>query len=217
MAVPTPRVLEPATAAPRVGQTINNNNNNNNCTPSPRVVPPTTTMTALDRLRNRLATKTVRSNARSSTLRTNSVRLKPIEEENLPHTIGTIIRKKFKKGTLNGKISSYDKERDYYMVEYEDGDSEELRHRSVERYIVTADTKIDQLQRLTRTRLQAKTSKQIMDTMERHHLYAVFDEATGKMLEYRHLMNHADPEIRKTWQRSSANYFYLLNALFEHF
>jgi hypothetical protein len=68
MAVPTPRVLEPATAAPRVGQTINNNNNNN-CTPSPRVVPPTTTMTALDRLRNRLATKTVRSNARSSTFK----------------------------------------------------------------------------------------------------------------------------------------------------
>jgi hypothetical protein len=44
-----------------------------------------------------------------------------------------------------------------------------------------------------------------MDTMEKHHLYAVFDEATGKMLEYRHLMNHPDPEIRKTWQRSSAN------------
>jgi hypothetical protein len=44
-----------------------------------------------------------------------------------------------------------------------------------------------------------------MNTMEKHHLYAVFDEATGKMLEYRHLMNHPDPEIRKTWQRSSAN------------
>jgi hypothetical protein len=91
------------------------------------------------------------------------------------------------------------------MVEYADGDSEELRHKSVERYIVTVDTKIDQLQRLTRSRLQAKTAKQIIDTMEKHHLYAVFDEVTGKMLEYRHLMNHPDPEIRKTWQRSSAN------------
>jgi hypothetical protein len=38
-----------------------------------------------------------------------------------------------------------------------------------------------------------------------HHPYAVFDEATGKMLEYRHLMNHPDPEIRKVWQRLSAN------------
>jgi hypothetical protein len=90
------------------------------------------------------------------------------------------------------------------MVEYEDGDSEELRHKSVERYIVTADTNIDQLQRLTRSRLQAKTAKQIMKT-RRHHLYAIFDKATGKMLEYRHLMNHPDPEIRKTWKRSSAN------------
>ncbi len=43
--------------------------------------------------------------------------------------------------------------------------------------------------------------------MEKHHLYAVFDEATGKMLEYRHLMNHPDPEIRKVWQKSSANEF----------
>jgi hypothetical protein len=53
---------------------------------------------------------------------------------------GTTIRKSFKKGTLNGKISSYDKEREYYMIEYEDGDSEELRHKTVERYIITADT-----------------------------------------------------------------------------
>jgi hypothetical protein len=163
------------------------------------VVPPTTTTTALDRLRNRLATKTIRNIARSSDRRTNSVRiLKPILEERTTIPVGTTIRKKFKKGTLNGKISSYDKEREYYMIEYEDGDSEELRHKSVERYIITADTNIDQLQKLTRSRLQAKTAKQIMDTMEKHHIYAVFDEATGKMLEYRHLMNHPDPEIRKT-------------------
>ena len=50
-------------------------------------------------------------------------------------------------------------------------------------------------------------TKQIMNTMEKHHLYAVFDEATGKMLEYRHLMNHPDPEIKKVWQKSSANEF----------
>jgi len=31
------------------------------------------------------------------------------------------------------------------MIEYNDGDSSELRHKTVERYIVTADTKIDQL------------------------------------------------------------------------
>jgi hypothetical protein len=26
---------------------------------------------------------------------------------------------------------------------------------------------------------------------------AVFEEKTGKMLEYRHLINHEDPEVRK--------------------
>jgi len=134
------------------------------------------------------------------------VRLQPILEENLPHTIGTIIRKKFKKGTLNGKISSYDKERVYYMVEYEDGDSEELRHKSVERYIVTAcGYKNRPITKANSIEVTSENWEQIMNTMEKHHLYAVFDEATGKMLEYRHLMNHPDPEIRKTWQRSSAN------------
>jgi hypothetical protein len=57
-------------------------------------------------------------------------KLQPILEENLPHTVGTIIRKIFKKGTLNGKITSYDNEREYYMIEYTDGDLEELRHKT---------------------------------------------------------------------------------------
>jgi hypothetical protein len=46
------------------------------------------------------------------------------------------------------------------MIECEGGDSEELRHKTVERYIITADTAIDQLKRLTRSRLQAKTAVQ---------------------------------------------------------
>jgi hypothetical protein len=211
MAVPTPRVTIPVTTTTaldrvrnrlRTKSALKNARSRQARTKSVRFTLPTT---AWERLTTRLGTKSARNNARPSGLRTNSVRtLKPILEEKTTIPVGTIIRKKFKKGTLNGKISSYDKEREYYMIEYEDGDSEELRHKSVERYIVTADTKIDQLQRLTRSRLQAKTAKQIMNTMEKHHLYAVFDEATGKMLEYRHLMNHPDPEIRKVWQKSSA-------------
>jgi uncharacterized protein len=69
MAVPTPRVLEPAAAAPRVGE---NNNDNNNQDHPPRVVVPTTT-TAVDRLRNRLGTKSALKNARSRSLTTKSV------------------------------------------------------------------------------------------------------------------------------------------------
>jgi hypothetical protein len=40
-----------------------------------------------------------------------------------------------------------------------------------------------------------------------HHAMAVFEEKTGKMLEYRHLINHEDPEVRKKWQLSGANEF----------
>ena len=77
--------------------------------------------------------------------------LKSIAEESLPHTTGTKIRKAFKKNhksknkQLNGIITLYDKDRQYYMIEYEDGDSEELRHKTVEMYIVTANTAMDQL------------------------------------------------------------------------
>jgi hypothetical protein len=127
MAVPSPRVLETDTSAPRVDE-------NNNSQP-PRVVDTTiTTTTALDQLRNRLGTKAVHNSGGSRSIRTDSVwRLRPITEENLPFATGTTIKKAFKKGTLNGKISAYDKEREYYMIEYEDGDSEELRHRTVGR------------------------------------------------------------------------------------
>jgi hypothetical protein len=43
MAAPSPRVLETAEAAPRVGENNNNNNNNNNGNQSPRVNTITTT------------------------------------------------------------------------------------------------------------------------------------------------------------------------------
>jgi hypothetical protein len=217
MAVPSPRVLETATSAPRVDE-----NDNNITNQSPRVGnTTTTTATALDQLQNRLATKSVQNSARSRQLRTNSVQLdqlrnnklatKPVQnsersrqvrtnsvkgqsitEEILPHTVGTtIVGKIFKKGTLNGKITSYDKDRQYYIIEYEDGDSEELRHKTVERYIITAETAIDQLQRLTtRSRLQAKTgvqnNKLTMETttndLPPNHAMAVFEVKTEKML-----------------------------------
>jgi hypothetical protein len=94
------------------------------------------------------------------------------------------------------------------MIKYKNGDSGELRHKTVERYIITADTAIYQLKQLTRSRLQAKTAVQNNNnqpTMESttnelappHHAMAVFNETTEKMLEYRHLIKHKDPEIKK--------------------
>jgi hypothetical protein len=232
MAAPIPRVLETAVAAPRVD--VNNNNNNSNH--SPRVeVTTTTTTDRLQRVLNRLEAKTVPNSERSSRKRTKSVRfpdncegpsalrtkLSRIAEEISPHSIGTKIRKSFKKTHHNGIITSYDKDREYYMIEYEDGDSEELRHKTVEKYIITANTEMDQMKRLTRSSLQAKatihkTKREAMkmafnafndSNLPLHHAMPVFDEVTSKMLEYRHLINHSDPEIRKQWQSSGANEF----------
>ena len=144
MAAPTPRVLETAVAAPRVD--VNNNNNYNH---SPRVAVTTTTTTTdrLQRVLNRLTTKSAPISERSSRKRTKSVRfpencegpsalrtkLSQIAEEILPYTTGTKISKAFKKNHktknkhLNGIISSYNKDREYYMIEYEDGDSKKQR------------------------------------------------------------------------------------------
>jgi hypothetical protein len=144
----TPRVLETVAASPRVDENNNNNNSNGNQSPRLATTTTTTTTTSIDQLRNRLNTNSAHNNARSNQVRTNPVRLQSITEEVLPHTINTKIRKKFKHGTLNGIITSYDKEREYYMIEYNDGDSEELTHKIVAKYIVTANSAIDQLKRL---------------------------------------------------------------------
>jgi hypothetical protein len=40
-----------------------------------------------------------------------------------------------------------------------------------------------------------------------HYAMAVFDEKSGKMLDYRQFINHPDPEIRKIWQYSVSNKF----------
>ena len=50
------------------------------------------------------------------------------------------------------------------MVEYEDDDSEKLSHNSVDQYIVIVDTNndIDQMQRLTRSGLQAKIARKFV-------------------------------------------------------
>jgi hypothetical protein len=153
----TPRVLETVAAAPRVDEN-NNNNNSSNSNQTPRVATTTTTTTtttAIDQLQNRLNTNSAR-NARSNQLRTNPVRLQLITEEVLPHTLGTTIRKAFKNGTLNGKITSYGKEREYYMIEYDDGDSEELRQKTVEKYIVTANSAIDQMKKINKIDITSK-------------------------------------------------------------
>jgi aspartate carbamoyltransferase catalytic subunit len=101
----------------------------------------------------------------------------------------SIIKQKYFYRSKSGVRQFYFFQTNFLTCRAEDG--------PVERYIVTADTAIDELQRLTISRLQAKTTQQMITTMKKHHIYAVFDETTGKMLQYRHLIKHPDPKVRE--------------------
>jgi hypothetical protein len=80
------------------------------------------------------------------------------------------------------------------------------------------DTEKDRMKRFTRSSIiqQAHAATQqrpppTTDTpivpLPPHYAMAVFDETSGKMLDYRQLINHPDPEIRKVWQYSVSNEF----------
>ena len=43
--------------------------------------------------------------------------------------------------------------------------------------------------------------------MPKHFAHAVFDEAAGKLIEYRHLLQHPDNATREQWQRAGSNEF----------
>ena len=38
-----------------------------------------------------------------------------------------------------------------------------------------------------------------------HFTMAVYDEDTGKMIDYKQLINHSNKQTREWWQKSSAN------------
>jgi hypothetical protein len=90
------------------------------------------------------------------------------------------------------------------MIEYEDGDTEELRHKTVERYIslqqkysngsITMTNKIKVTSENNNTEYSKKTTMvTTTNKLPPNHAMAVLKEKTGKMLEYRHLINHKDP------------------------
>ena len=40
-----------------------------------------------------------------------------------------------------------------------------------------------------------------------HFAMTVYDEATGKMIDYKQLVNHSDKQTREAWQKSAAHEF----------
>ena len=70
---------------------------------------------------------------------------------------------------------------------------------------------LDNQARITRSQMRTHSSEftQAMAIMERNtvseSLHAIFDEASGKVLKYRQLLNH--PDYKEVWSKSSANEF----------
>jgi hypothetical protein len=73
------------------------------------------------------------------------------------------------------------------------------------------DTEKDRMKRFTGSSLHQQANavkhRTLTVSLPPHYAMAVFDEASGKMLDYKQLVNHPDPKIRKVWQHSVSNEF----------
>merc|ERR1712214_178175 len=114
---------------------------------------------------------------------TNTQQLETIARTATIFPNGTIIRKKIGRAIQRGTVTRYDENRKYYWIDYENGDSEEMRHRYVEKY--KCNDKPDIIRRKS-NRIQQQTHT----TTDVQVAYAVYDEETGKMMEMRDLRNH---------------------------
>jgi hypothetical protein len=138
-------------------------------------------------------------------------RLRSILEENKIYPDGTEIMKQFNGNKIYRRtVTSHNEERDLYRIDYDDGDWEEMNQKQVKK-IICLDTEKDQVKRMTRSSLhqQANAVEQRSTTipLPPHYAMVVFDKKSGKMLEYRELINHDDPQIQKMWQYSVSNEF----------
>ena len=141
----------------------------------------------------------------------------PISEEQEVFPLGTTVRKKFNRFTHIGRIIKYDEEKEWYTIEYQDGDWEEMNAKEVSRYKCTVDmSTIDNVRRLTRSSRAAALSafkavnkNDAIITNDRvipkGCVNAVFDEETKMMMEIKALINHKNPSTRKIWRQGVSN------------
>ena len=91
-------------------------------------------------------------------------RMAPHAEPRVDTTIyptGTIIMKKFGKGIHRGEVKRYDKDRKYYWIDYNNGDSEEMTQKQLKQFKYI-DKDSDLVKRLTRSSInQANSIKKI--------------------------------------------------------
>ena len=64
----------------------------------------------------------------------NGQRLATIAEEPTIYKNGNVIRKKLGRTLQRGTVTRYNNKREYYWIDYENGDSEEMQHQFVTKY-----------------------------------------------------------------------------------
>jgi hypothetical protein len=105
---------------------------------------------------------------------------------------GTKIKKKFGKNIFTGTVTAYNSKAQLYYVEYSDGDSEEMIAKEVQQYKCTTNhTAVERLRsRKAQNQANAETQKTYTVPLPQHFAHAVWDDESGRMLEFRHLLNH---------------------------
>ena len=115
--------------------------------------------------------------------------------------IGTIMMKNYSNKIQRGEVTHYFEDEKKYFIVYKSGENEKVSNRILNRYQCT-NTDTDRTRRILRlsTRLQRanivkETKNKPSPAGERlpgHFAMAVYDETTGKMIDYKQLINHSD-------------------------
>ena len=128
-----------------------------------------------------------------------------IDEARGRYKVGTIISKKFDGIAYKGKIiKPFDGQ--YYKIEYEDGDEEEMTHSKVRKHLPGIQytggwgAALQAICRQT-TEINSIALESLHEAQ--NVAFAVTHPVTGKQMEYRDLVK--DPEYAKRWKRSKAN------------
>eukprot|EP00978_Attheya_sp_CCMP212_P015191 scaffold39147_cov55-Attheya_sp.AAC.4 len=145
---------------------------------------------------------------RSETTRRQSPRV--LETNKMLETViinQTQVKKKFGRHVFTGTVTKYDQKANLYYIEYTDGDCGEMTEKNIQKYQCMANTRtLNRLkQRLDKQQANQVLQGQMARSLPPHYANAVWDDEAGRMLEFRHLLNHKNPATKKIWDRSGAN------------
>eukprot|EP00978_Attheya_sp_CCMP212_P000037 scaffold104_cov27-Attheya_sp.AAC.3 len=113
----------------------------------------------------------------------------------------TEVKKKFGRHVFTGTVTKYDQKANLYVIEYTDGDCEEMTEKNIQKYQCTTNTRtVNKLkQRLDKQQVNQVLQGQTTISPPPHYANAVWDDEAGRMLELRHLLNHKNLETKKIW------------------